>query len=209
MTFSLVTIVLLLVAAVSIVLAVRVLMGGNWIVGFVRGNTGLILLLGATFLALAAINIATYSSAGQLKVIANVSFKKLDVQSYQVEVTDTDSGELYKVNVEGDLWSISTRQLVIILNSKKFYQLSHVEGRFYDIEQQKKAGNVHQAFPNDEMGIDLWSQFHNRYSPIINASVQSSAFIPLADEALFSVSVSDHGLKVQAINTSAKAAVKN
>ena len=60
MEFSIVTVGLLIIAAISIVLGVRILLKGDWLLGFIRGSTGVIMLLGAVFLALAAINFSTY-----------------------------------------------------------------------------------------------------------------------------------------------------
>lgn len=207
MEFSLVTIGLLLVAALSIVIGVKILLNRTWFLGFIRGNIGVALLLGAAFFALAAINIATYSSVSENKVIANISFKQVDAQTFSVQVTDSNSGKQHKISVEGDLWSISARQLSLLMSAEYFYQLDHIEGRFYTLEQQKRAGDSRVFFPSKSMGINLWQQFNKRYSPLIAASYKSSAFIPIADDALFSVSIRADRLSVLAMNTAAKKAV--
>ena len=198
---------LLLIAAISIVLATKILFKRHWFLGFLRGAVGVSLLLTGAFFALAAINIATYTSVSEDKVIANISFDQVDAQTYTVTVTDINSGVQHKLSFEGDLWSISARQLSLALNAQPFYQLGHIERRFYTIEQQTLAADSRIILPSESMGLDLWSHFYQRYSPIIAASYKSSAFIPVADDALFSIAIRADRLSVSAMNAAAKKAV--
>ena len=129
------------------------------------------------------------------------------MQSYEVEITDTESGDQHKITIDGDLWSISTRQLSVLISIKEFYEIDHIEGRFYALEQQKKSGNRRIYLPVNQLGIDLFQQFNKRYSPIIKAGYLNSAFIPLADRALFSVSLRGDSLSIRPMNAAAKAVV--
>lgn len=207
MNFDLVTVGLLIFSTVLILTGAKILFKSHWFLGFIRGFSGLSLIFTAAFLAMVAMNLTTYSALDDGDVIANVSLKQLDLQSYEVSITDAANGKLTTFIIEADMWSLSTRELNVFLSSSHFYQLDHLQGRYYTLEQQKRGGSNKLMIANDHRGIDLWHYLQNKVTPFIEARPLKTAFIPLVNEALFSIKLRKHGLSITALNPAAQKAI--
>ena len=82
MEFGLVTISLLVIAAVFVLLGLKLLGRKGWILGFLRGALGLACLLWAVFLLMSGLSIASYVELKDGQVLANVGFKQRADQSF-------------------------------------------------------------------------------------------------------------------------------
>lgn len=207
MSFNLVTVILLIIATAFILLGFKALFKGGWIPGFLRGLAGFGLLIVAIIISLSAVNLAGYNELHEGKVIANVSFKQVDAQVFDVTVTNPENGIHHNFTIDGDMWSINTRDISLRLGGGHFYKVDNLQGRFYALEQQLRAGLNRHSFPSEELGLDLWLLSYQKSSSLVNAKLDSTAFIPMVNDALFSVSSGNLGLEVKPLNPTANQAI--
>src|SRR5207253_1606981 len=91
-----------------------------------------------------------------------------------------------------------------------FYRLDRLSGRYADTAQERSAPRTVYAL-SPEPGLDLWSVLrrYHRFVPFADALYGSAAYVPLAQDATYAVSVSAFGLVVRPENSAARRAVSD
>jgi hypothetical protein len=215
MGYTILIVVCLLVAALIAFLAARLLISMRWVVGFVQGCFGLGLLALAAGIGICANDLSSYHPlASADEPVANISFVKRDEQRFMVTVVDR-AGHNLQVEVHGDMWQANIRMVdwsryLKLAGVKPGYRIDQVKGRFYALEQQRKAQHDDTPMIDSRFGIDLWKGIYENslFIPGVEASYRNTTFLPMADGALFEVKLAtDGGLLAKPLNEPAQRAV--
>lgn len=214
MGYTVLVVVFLLIAALIAFLAVRLLINLRWIAGFARGLMGLGLLALAAGIGICAGDLSSYNPvAGNDEPIANISFSKKDEQLYSVTVVDRAGHDL-RAEISGDMWQANVRvirwsSVFRLIGVKPGYRIDQVKGRFYALEQERKAFRADAPLILSRFGIDLWKGIYDNsfFVPGVEASLGNAAFLPMADGALFELRLAESGLLAKPLNEPAQRAV--
>ena len=177
----------------------------------------------ATFAAIAMVAIA----AGALMVAASLAtYRQLTSEGAAGQLRFTrigyhqfngvftfPSGERSDFALRGDEWQIDARilkwqPLLNVLGFDAAYRLERISGRYASIEEERdQPHTVYALSPPDR--LDLWAMLHRVQSwvPGLDAVYGSATFLPMANDALYEISISQSGLIARPLNQAARAAV--
>lgn len=213
MLYTIVAAVIGLISALIILAALKLLLKRQWISGFLRGLFGLGILILGIGAALAAFDLYSYRAILSEEPIATLSFEKLGDQHFSVSYASLKDGSIKNVELKGDQWQMDARiirwkGLGKSLKIKPGFRVDRLSGRYYSIEaEQTKPRTVHTLRESEV--FDFWSlvQKADGLMPLVDASYGSAAYLPMADGALFQVSIGFSGLTAQALNPAAEAVI--
>lgn len=204
---------IIIVAFVVVLLAGKLLFKGSWFLGWLRGMLGTALLVAAVVLMLTALDFYSYKQLSREQAIANLSFTKTGPQDFQVSLVDSSGIEQVHA-IKGDLWQLDARifkwsKTLASLGLKSGYRLDRLSGRYYSLEKEQSEPRTVYQLGSSKSTLDVWAwlQKNGQYLAIIDASYGSATYLPMADGALFTVSLSNTGLLARPLNDRAKAAV--
>lgn len=214
MIFTLLAILIGLLAVYIAYKAIRVLWQNSWFVGFCRGLFGLALLAVGALVALVAFDVYSYKQVLQEQVVATINFDKIENQHYFAVLADKD-GKEQRVELRGDQWQLDARIVkwqgyLATFGIKPAFRLERLSGRYYDIEQETTAKRTAHAVNSSLYGVDVWKIFnlHPDWVPVVDAVYGSATYLPMKDGALFEISLSNTGLVARPINAAARDAVE-
>ena len=207
--------ILIAVAFVVIVFAGRLLFRGSWFLGWLKGMTGVLLVAVAILLATAAIDFYSYNNLKSEQAIATLGFSREGSQQYKVSLVEPDGIEHF-YELKGDLWQLDARILkwnntMAGLGLSTGYRLDRLSGRYYSLEDESEAErSLYQLNPGSKQ-LDIWQLLHSSGNSLglLDANYGSATYLPMADGALFAVSLSNTGLLARPLNDSARDAVKS
>lgn len=193
--------------------ALRILLRGSWFMGWIRGTFGLLLLLLAVFIGLIAYDIYRYQQIMLEQVIATIDFKKIEPQHFEAVLVDSRGNEA-RYTIYGDQWQLDARVVKVkgyltTFGMRPGYRLERISGRYYDLEQEHTAKRSVYALNESLYGVDVW-KWINKYPnwlPVVDAVYGSATYLPMADGALYEVSLSHTGLLARPLNASAEEAI--
>ncbi len=184
--------------------------------------SGLVFLLLASSSFLLASNLHTYQRLTFEQAVAEVTFERLSEQEYRAEIRALDSDFLQVVNLKGDEWQLDTQVLTwqgmaTLFGLDANYRLHRISGRYIDIkEEQNSPRSVYSLVKKSELpelidneDFDLW-QFAHKYQDWmhwVDAAYGSAVFLPMTDDARYTVAISRTGLIARPANKEAKIAV--
>lgn len=203
-----------LLALLALLVAARVLWRSDWLLGWLRGTAGLLLLALAGLIGLVANDVRSYQPLPADKPLATLSFQALGPQRYQVSLLQGAEERL--ITLEGDLWQLDARLLqwkglAGLIGLQPGYRLEQLSGRFLAIEQQDAAQFTRVALSESLYGIDLWRWLragqHDLF--LLDAQARRVNYLPMADGAVYSVSLTPAGLLAQPMTQAADQALKD
>ena len=203
-----------LLALLALLVAARILWRSDWLLGWLRGSAGLLLLALAGLIALVANDVRSYQPLPEGKPLVTLSFQALGPQRYQVSLLQGAEERL--ITLEGDLWQLDARLLpwkglAGLIGLQPGYRLEQVSGRFLAIEQQDVAQFTRVALSASPYGIDLWRWLragqHDLF--LLDAQARRVTYLPMADGAVYSVSLTPAGLLAQPMTQAADQALKD
>jgi hypothetical protein len=213
MIFTLVALLISLIALYIAYKAARMLWQNSWFIGFCRGLFGFGLLAIAALIGLTAFDVYSYKQALQEQVVATINFDHIEDQHYFAVLADKE-GKEQRVELRGDQWQLDARIVkwdgyLATLGIKPAYRLERLSGRYYDIEKETTAKRTAYTVHNSLYGIDVWKILNSNpdWIPVIDAVYGSATYLPMKDGALFEISLSNTGLVARPINTAAREAV--
>lgn len=213
MFYSFMSVFVLLIGALLVYFALRLLGRRHWLLGFIRGLLGLGLLAGAVFLGLFALDVFSYKTLLKEEPVATLSFKRQAPQQYQVTLVHTNGGE-EEFLLKGDQWQLDARiikwqGLVASTGVKPGYRLDRISGRYYSLADERTAERTVYELNDNEWRIDVWQWLHKHPNlvPVVDAKYGSATFVPMADNALFEVRLSNSGLLARPLNDPARGAL--
>jgi hypothetical protein len=213
MVYSAIAIVAALLCLLVAYSAAKLLFKNSWLLGWLRGMFGLALLGLAVLFALVALDVFSYRQIQQEQVVATLSFKKVQDALYAVTVADPEGNE-HQYQIAGDQWQLDARiikwkGMISQWGVSPGYRLDRLSGRYYSLEQERSAQRTVYALYKSHYGIDVWRWLREgRESlPLVDAVYGSATYLPMADGALFEVSLSGTGLVARPLNKPASQAV--
>ena len=184
-----------------------------------RFVSGSILILSAALVlalgigaALAAASLRTYNRLTQEQEAARVSMRQVAPKHYSLSV-QPKAGRAQSFEVLGDEWQIDARLLkwrpiATIAGFDTVYRLERLSGRYSDIAEERAAKRTVYGLA-ERAPVDFWVYLrrYNDYLPFGDALYGSAAFVPMAEGAEYTVTVSNTGLVVRPANDAARKAV--
>lgn len=166
----------------------------------------------ALALVAAGMNLRTYQRLTHEQASATLTFRQVAERHYALELETADGG-FRALDVRGDEWQLDARVLKwsgigVVLGLDTRWRLERVSGRYRDVTQELEAPRtVHDLAP-PPAGLDLWA-FAQRYPwlPFVDATYGSATYLPLADGARYTVTVSSTGLVARPANDAARRAI--
>jgi hypothetical protein len=184
--------------------------------------SGLVFLLLASSSFLLASNLHTYQRLTFEQEIAEVTFERLNEQEFRAEIRGIDSDFLEVVDLKGDEWQLDTQVLTwqgvaTLFGLNANYRLHRISGRYIDInDEQNNPRSVYSLVKKQELpagieneNLDLWRLAH-KYRDWMNwvdAAYGSAVFLPMTDNAKYSVAISRTGVIARPANKEARKAV--
>lgn len=185
-------------------------------VQLVRGSllflVGGVLVLTMVAAGLVAVNLVTYARLTHEQEAARVTTRRLGEREFAVSV-QTPARAPRHYNLRGDEWQIDARVLKwramgTVLGFDTVYRLERLSGRYGDVQSERGAPRTAYDLAEDA-GVDFWTlaRRYHRYLPLADALYGSAAYVPLAEDAEYVVTVSASGLVVRPANEAARKAV--
>jgi hypothetical protein len=162
--------------------------------------------------ALIAISYYSYDRLTAEQVVATIEFRRLAADEYEARLMLQDERDR-TFALRGDEWQIDARLVswkppVTVLGLDPIYRLERLSGRYTDIRrEQTEVRTVHQL--TEPLAVDVWT-VARRFpvlTPGIDAYYGSATYVPMADGARFTVSLSRDALIARPANNAARAAV--
>ncbi|MGB3620561.1 MAG: hypothetical protein WBA20_04375, partial [Ketobacter sp.] len=98
-----------IISVLALVASLFMLLNKEWIVGWVKGSIGMVLLLIAVIMGLTALNVNGYQPVRDEITVATISFDKVERQLYKANIVIASSGSEIPFEIHGDLWQIDAR----------------------------------------------------------------------------------------------------
>lgn len=203
-----------LLALLALFIAARILFSPNWFLAWLRGTAGLAFLALALLVGVVAYDLRSYDAQVQDKPLVTLSFVADGAQRYRVNLLE--GGEEREVLLEGDLWQLDARLLgwkglAALIGLEPGYRLEKLSGRFLAIEQQQNARHAQVQLAQSPYGIDLWRWLRLGQRDLFLFEPQAArvTYLPIADGAMFAVSLSPTGLLAKPLNQAAEQALKD
>lgn len=203
-------------ALVLFVLSIKLLARFGWILQWVRGTIGLAFLAFGVVVVVVAMDMLTYKEVIDDQAVATLTFSQVKEQEYSVEVSYVfqEKSDLYTVH--GDQWQMDARIVrlrgfLTTLGAKPGFRLDRLSGRYYSLADERRKTRSVYKLDETNATIDFWSLLHSNGNkvPWIEAVYGSATYLPMADKAIFQVSLSDSGLTAKPINEPAENAVQD
>ena len=141
MNYTLAPLVLIAFSLLFVLLGAWILLRQKWVLQWLKGTAGLLLLLLAGYMSVFALNLYGYKEYAQEVSVATVSFRESGEQSFIATVTRTD-GSAEDFRLKGDQWQLDARVIkwkmpFSLLGLKPGYQLDRIQGRYYALEDER------------------------------------------------------------------------
>jgi hypothetical protein len=173
---------------------------------------GLVCILGFALMAAVALDLRTYLRLTEEQTVATLSFAAIGPQDFRATLTDSE-GQVRSTELRGDDWQLDARVLkwkglATVLGLDPVYRLDRLEGRYRSAEQE--SHDYHSVVDlSQDIGLDFWGlvQRNSGWLPWADASYGSATYLPMADGAQFTVSLSPTGLLARPTNKAAQDAM--
>jgi hypothetical protein len=211
MNYTLAPLVLIVFSLLLVLIGAWILLRQKWVLQWLKGTAGLLLVVLAIYMSVFALNLYGYKEYAQEVSVATVSFWESGDQSFIATVTRTD-GSSEEFRLKGDQWQLDARIIkwkmpFSLLGLKPGYQLDRMQGRYYALEDERSRDRTVYSLHRDPVGLDVWLLAKKGWGLIIDARYGSAAYLPMADGALFEVTVAPTGLVARPMNGSAQKAI--
>lgn len=206
----------ILVAVILLYFGARVVGKFSWIFAWLRGTLGLCLILFAVAFALSGLDLLSYKQMFQDKPILTISFVQKQEQHYVSTLLDIEQGVEQDFDIYGEQWQIDARMirwsgLFNLLGAKPGYRLERLNGRYHSLEDERRNKRSVHPLSESEYFIDTWLLVNksNNVVPLIEAVYGSAAYLPMADGAIYQISLSHSGLVAKPLNEIAEGAINS
>ena len=203
-----------LLALLALFIAARILLAPRWLLAWLRGTAGLLVLALALLIGVVAYDLRSYDVQVQGRPFLTLTFAADGSQRYRVNLLEGSKER--EVVLEGDLWQLDARLLgwkglAALIGLEPGYRLEKLSGRFLAIEQQQTARHAQVQLAASPYGIDLWHwlRLTRRDLFLFDPQAARVTYLPIADGAAFSVSLSPTGLLARPLNPAAERALKD
>ncbi|MFT6154848.1 MAG: hypothetical protein ACJA0E_001689 [Bermanella sp.] len=211
MSILILSIALIILALLTLLASLKALLASGWLLKWLRGSGGIILLLFAVTATLIGYELLTFLKADEGQVIATLTFDKMGEQDFEVELVNSE-GKRKNYRILGDQWQLDVK-LVALEGlgqvGRPSYKLDRLSGRYLSLEQEKQDTRSVYAL-GEKKGLDLWSRvLANDLIPMLRAKYGSAAFMPMENGAIYQVKLFKKGLLAEPVNEQARQAIGN
>ena len=203
-----------LLALLALWVAARILLKGSWFLGWLRGTLGLLVLTLAGVIVMLALDLGTYSAVPENKLLATIGFEADGAQRYRVNVLQGDSDRT--VSLDGDQWQLDVRLfqwkgLAALIGLESGYRLEKITGRYISLEQQQQSLSTRVPLGHSRYAIDMWRWLRMGGTDlyVFDPQARRVNYLPMANGAVFTISLAATGLLVQPLNPAAEQALQN
>jgi hypothetical protein len=146
------------------------------------------------------------------KIVGRIEFRHISPQEFQARLML--AGEKDRLfTLHGDEWQLDAKIVtwkppMTILGLDPMYQLDRLSGRYSEISREVSATRtVHSLAP--AMPVDIWRAARQfpMLTPGMDAFYGTATYVPMADGALYEISLSRDALIARPANDRARAAV--
>lgn len=198
-------------ASVFLLLGLRLLGRLRWLVAWMQGTIAILCIVVAMIVGILGLDLLNYREASYDQLIANLSFQQIDEQRFEARLVDL-SGQETHYAVAGDQWQLDARvfQWAKGIPAKPLYRMERLSGRYLALEQEYGLPKSEYTIRSSDTYLDAWTSIrrHAVFFPFINAIYASARFLPMADGAIYSISMGPHGLIGRPLNEAAIAALR-
>ena len=198
--------VLLMLSLILFFLSAKRFMRGKPLTASLQGLSGLSLgLTGLLSLSITA-NLYTYDRLTYEQAIATLTFQQIGEKQFQLEITYGKTAEKASYLLRGDEWQLDARIIkwhgwsqLLGLNAR--YRLERISGRYSNIDEElTKQRSVYALSNKDE--IDYWALIkdYEKWFPWIDAYYGSATYLPMENNAIYTVSLTQSGLIARPVN---------
>ncbi len=201
-----------LAGLILLIAAARRLRARRVLSGLTGGVSGVALLLGAALAAVITLGLQGYRRLTAEQAAAQLRFTALGPRDFDVLLTYPD-GRRDPFELRGDEWQVDARvitwrPLATLMGFDTAYRLERISGRYARVEDERSLPRTVYALQGAGP-VDLWELLRRcrDWLPWIDARYGSAAYLPMADGALYAISVSPSGLVARPLNQAARDAV--
>lgn len=186
----------------------------GWLLGWLKGNAGFLLVVLSVACALFAVNIFNYQVHNPEIPVATLSISQDSPQHFRVQVTDGKGKEQVK-DLDGDLWQLNIKTinwtgLPSAIGFHTGVRLEDMRARYLALEQETASDRKIHLLSEPDLIIDTW-KWLQRVSLVLHwlrPERHTTRYTPLADGAIFSVLLTSTGLIIRPVNERAELAIK-
>ena len=212
MSYFILTLVFFLIAIAFAYWTFKLLFKQSWFLAWLRGMSGISLILLTLCCALLAFDIYSYSQITGEKNIATISFSQLGEQYYNADLSFID-GNTERFDVYGDQWQIDSRiikweSFLSIIGLKPGFRLDRLNGRYLSLEDERtKPRSVHEL-SSSLTPVDFWQSIKwVNWNALVDARYGSSTYLPMVDGGQYQVNITHSGLIARPLNETARQAI--
>lgn len=199
------------IALLLLLAALRMMGKFQWLLAFLRGSAGIFLLVVALFVAAFGMDLVSYREAGLDESVATLSFQKTGDQQFRAILVNAE-GDEQKFVIQGDQWQLDANILKwsSAIPAKPLYRLDRISGRYLIIEQEQREPKSAFEISKATGQVDAWAtvRYYSYLFPFVDALYGSATYLPMADGAIYSISLAQHGLIGRPVNEAAQVAVR-
>ncbi len=214
MVYMFVAVAVGIIAAVLALFGLKMLLRRHWIGAWLRGTVGLALVAAAVFGLLMAWDLHNFRQVLAERPVATLAFSRLGERHFAVELVDAD-GNNRRAELHGELWQLDMRILkwsdaLTRVGMRPGYQLDRLGGRYLSIEDERNQQRSVIDLSQREGPVDAWQWLRRmqRWLPIVDVQYGGATYQPMADGALFAVSMGPTGPVARPLNERARVAVE-
>lgn len=202
-----------LLALLVLWLGLRILWRGRWFLAWLRGSCGLAVVLLALLGAALAYDLSTYREQQSGSTLATLTVGNGNNDRYRVTLNDGTSS--HQLLLDGELWGLNVqvldwRGLASLIGLQPGYRIAELNARFLGIEQQNAAQYLEQPLAPSRFGLDVWQMVQWIGGlPFVEAKMVKLSFIPLVENASYSIEWLPTGLQARPVNEPARQALRN
>ena len=165
-------------------------------------------------------NLYIYDRLQFEREIANVKIEKIADQHFSVKLELSGkvavNADYPEVELKGDEWQLDARIIkwkgwANLIGMDSFFLLERLSGRYSDIQQANQSTQSAYSLIGDEPGLNIWKikGLLNSRLPFVDAYYGHSVYLPMIDQAVFTVSIGQSGLLVRPANPVAVEAIED
>tara|TARA_Y100000588_G_C13933118_1_gene786657 strand:+ start:77 stop:796 length:720 start_codon:yes stop_codon:yes gene_type:complete len=166
----------------------------------------------ALSLGAAGASIHTYQRLSYEQDLAEISFRKLEEQQFEVSLSLESTDVTRHFQLAGDEWQLDARVikfhgLANLIGFNAVYRLERLSGRYWDIADELSAQRTVHSLAKSPTKLDLWTLALRYPIPGVDALYGSATYLPMRDGAQFRVRLTQSGLVARPSNLAGKSAV--
>ena len=169
------------------------------------------------FIFVSVQELSDFYSSAKREAILQIQIEKLDHQMYQISLLPSSKNsqqEKQRYLVYGDMWQVdlkvlSWNKIISYLGIDTLYSLDRLNGRYKDIEDELTKERSIYSLKSDSINDIAWPYALVLLEiTLVRSFYGASVYAPMANQAEFSVYLTNTGIELNADNEEATLALK-